>query len=1000
VDAAALLRRNNLGVALMDHAKYAEAAEEFRAALALWEGYVTARVNLGIALHYDRRDDEAARQLEAALAAAPGDPRAHYVLGLHHAYTTARHEEAVRRFQAVAGADPDDAWTRFYLGLSLMKTGRFDEAAAALRKAVELTPGHLAARYHLSLALRRSGREEEAKQALASFTELRASAPGDAATPGVGYGEQGRYAEAVPDTRLAGAGALRFEKVEGGPAVPSGGPGLDRVEGDADNDGIEDVLQIRDGALVLLQRDAAGALTDVTDRAGLRIDSPGSCAAAAFADVDHDGDLDVYAARLGRPNLLFRNRGNGEFTEVARQAGVDGAAGEAGSAGRSTGVTFADLDGDRAVDLCVSREDGPPLLYYNNRDGTFSERAAAAGLGGVRGASGVASGDLNHDGHPDLLFAPAGARGASLYLSDRGRAFKAEDAGGDLARLAGPSACGFRDGDLDGDLDVVCESRGGAGTPARGSLFLNRLLSAGGSNRLTVRVRGRIHPQVLSNFSGVGARVEARAAGLWLRRDVQAATGDPGLESGGLTFGLGSASALDYVRVVFPSGVRLTRRDVAAGEDLLLEEPAGKYTSCPMTFAWDGRSFGFVTDTLGGGVLGEWEGPGRRLHPDPDEWVKIDGARLRPRDGLLEVRVVNLLEETNYLDHLRLVAADHPAHLEIVPDERLLAGPSGPASSGSAARLVVVRGARPVPRALDGRGRDVTELLARRDGRHLDDLALLPWRGLAEPHELVLETGPIEGSRPVLILHGWIDWGSSSSLVGAWQAGVAPRPVSLAVSDAAGGWREVAADVGIPAGLPRPFAVRLPGLAPGRSHRVRIATNLTLYWDDVRIGHEDGFRPRLTEAPLAGAGLRWIGYPRPAGARGESGRAAPPAYVYDDREAASEWGEIAGAYTRYGDVRSLLETTDDRFVVMGHGEEVALAFGAGELPDLPPGWTRDYLLYAVGYGKDLDVNSSHPHTVGPLPFRAMSGYPYGPEEAYPATPAHLEALFEWNTRRR
>ncbi|MBI1950310.1 MAG: tetratricopeptide repeat protein, partial [Acidobacteria bacterium] len=161
-DRAAAYHHNNLGVALMDHGSQKEAIEEFSAALARWDGYVTARVNLGIALHYSGDHLGAARAFEAALRADPGDPRAHYVLGLLHYYQTARYDKATTQFELVARLDPHDTWTQFYLGLSLSRSGRAAETIEPLQRAADLSPGHQAALYQLSLALRSLGRTDQA----------------------------------------------------------------------------------------------------------------------------------------------------------------------------------------------------------------------------------------------------------------------------------------------------------------------------------------------------------------------------------------------------------------------------------------------------------------------------------------------------------------------------------------------------------------------------------------------------------------------------------------------------------------------------------------------------------------------------------------------------------------------------------------------------------------------------------------------------------------------
>jgi hypothetical protein len=149
---------------------------------------------------------------------------------------------------------------------------------------------------------------------------------------------------------------------------------------------------------------------------------------------------------------------------------------------------------------------------------------------------------------------------------------------------------------------------------------------------------------------------------------------------------------------------------------------------------------------------------------------------------------------------------------------------------------------------------------------------------------------------------------------------------------------------------------------------------------------------RTTQAPLVDAALSFHGFPKDS-----SGTlAADLRYSYDRVSRYGPWSRHLGFYTRYGDVRPLLDRVDDRFVIFGAGEEVSLSFDATTLPPLPTGWTRDYLFYANGYVKDMDFYGAHAQTVTPLPFGGMKAYPYAPEVHYPR--ANADYLLEWNTR--
>jgi hypothetical protein len=120
-------------------------------------------------------------------------------------------------------------------------------------------------------------------------------------------------------------------------------------------------------------------------------------------------------------------------------------------------------------------------------------------------------------------------------------------------------------------------------------------------------------------------------------------------------------------------------------------------------------------------------------------------------------------------------------------------------------------------------------------------------------------------------------------------------------------------------------------------------------------------------------------------------------FDYHDLLPHAEWGTHAGLLTRYGDVRPLVDAVDDRFVIMGHGEEVALSFDASVLRELTAGWTRTFFFYANGFEKGYELATPSADTVGPLPFQAMGSYPYDPSRA-PAGTAAIEYQDEWSTR--
>ena len=721
----------------------------------------------------------------------------------------------------------------------------------------------------------------------------------------------------------------------------------------------------------------------------------------AFADVDHDGDLDIFIAGAGTANQLLRNNGDGSFAEIAAASGVaDGPA-------QAIAVVPTDFDDRRDIDLLVLGATGAPRLFQNMRDGTFRDAGAAAGLPRDGAFSAIASGDLNKDGYPDFYFSRKDSAGA-LMLSD-GRARFTTGAIPDTP--AGASAAQFLDYDNDGLLDLFISAgrtlrlfrnagakwsdvsdRAGLATLGTGlgadvrsvafgdldrdgdqdalALLANGQLrywrNDGGSEQRSLRVdlTGRI-----SNRYGIGAKIDMRAGSLRQRIETYAAT--PAVAPADAIFGLGRRASADVVRAIWPSGI-LQAETAGDGRVLAVNELDRKPSSCPYLYTWDGSRFTFVTDFMGGGEIGYWMGPGVWNTPDPDEYVRIPPDRLRPRDGRYELRVTNELEEALFVDHLQLVAVDHPGGTEVFPNEGL----GAPAAKTP---FTVARAPRPPAAATDEHGHDVLDRLRTIDRAYPDDFALLDVRGYAASHELRLDLGDAAADA-ILLATGWTDYAFSSDNKRAHQRGLALAPPSLDVRSPSGAWRPVLADIGIPVGRPQTVVVDLSGkLRPGE-REVRIVTNMRIYWDQILVDTGGSGAPRrVTRVDPAIADLRWRGFSAEVSADGR----APFAYDYNRVSHESPWKTMTGRYTREGDVRELLRRVDDLFVVARPGDEVALSFDAAALPPLAPGERRTFLLYADGYSKEMDITSASPYTVGPLPFHGMSRYPYGANERHP-----------------
>jgi tetratricopeptide (TPR) repeat protein len=979
-----------------------DAVTSFQRVVQMDAGDVGGNVNLGQMYMQVRRYADAIARFRAAVAAEPYSQTAVYNLGiaLTRAGERAEGEKVMERFKELR-----DSGYRTVLGQNYLEQGRYAEALASTGAETALVSRDTPAAKFTDAPSETLPAELRAATGASQLTLVDLDGDGalelvvaDAAGLRIARNDKGRFAAA-------------------GGAPLGTGPYTAVVGGDYDNDGQADLLALGADKLALFHNEGGLRFKDVTETAALGGAASGA-RALALSDFDHDGDLDVVAGRL------WRNNGNGTFAEITAAAGFK-------EAEAPVAVVPTDFDNRRDVDLLVAPSAAAVRLYRNMRDGTFRDVAAEVGLSAA--ASAVAAGDVNKDEFTDFYLAAPDGPGVMALSDGRGR-FGASTA---PAGLAGARAAQFLDYDADGLLDLfaltaggprlirnagsswddvsAAAGLGGTGSGQGGALAsadvdgdgdtdvlllgsggLRLLRNEGGSRNRSVRVR--LAAQV-SNRSSVGAKVEARAGSL--RQKIETYAASPAPAPADVLFGLGSRPAADAVRVLWPAGILQTETAVAGADGrpapgsgpllgaTIITELDRKPSSCPYLYAWDGQRFAFVTDFMGGGEMGYRHANGAFNHPDPDEYVRLTAEQLRPRDGRLELRVTNELEEALFVDRLRLLAVDHPSGVEVHPYEGLVA-----ARGGRPFQLFAAADARPPLRAWDDHGHDVRARLERMDRTYPDDFQKLPLRGYAEPHGLGLDLGPGTDDA-LLLLTGWTDYAFSSDNVAAQQRGLAFQPPSLQVKDGQGRWQTVIEEIGIPVGRPQTLVADLRGLWRGPAREVRIVTNMRIYWDRIQVARAmptSGLATSTLE-PSA-ADLRWRGF---SGEETPDGR-EPFGYDYQRVSAHSPWKVFPGRYTREGDVRKLLLATDDMFVVSRPGDEIAVSFDARSLPALPAGSSRTWLLYSDGYSKEMDVNSASPDAVEPLPFHAMSRYPYQPPEAYPLTPERRAYLEEYNTR--
>ncbi len=1044
----------NEGIALMTLQKLPEARKALQEAIALNPKDPQAWYNLGLAQHADNEVEAALASFKQAVKLDPRDADSYYFEGVCY-QEMKQFDNAIAVLKQALAINPLHASSEFAMARALQRSGRTAEAKDHFKLFQHMTSTKISAA--IGLAYGEQGHystvtpvEEPqeieramipvrlvAQPLIPASRQIELDTTGGACMMDVtGSGgmdliltESGAQAIRVLHRRKDGG----FEELDAaGAGLKVSGHAVACAVGDYDADNLNDLAVALDDGVRLFRNLGKGKFQDVTAEAGLAPRNRPT--GITFVDYDHDGDLDLLLTGSalspgGESNVLWRNNGNKTFTEWTEPTGL-------GGSGKTEAVILTDFNNDRAVDLAMTGDGPSPLLYVNPREGKYptepvyeDERLPAT--------TGIAVLDYNKDGWMDIAVTHDGAPGLTLWRNVAGP----NNIGRRFERVELPLQGAVRgwgltpiDIDNDGWIDLAAIVETSAGPQVRvlrnrgdGSfedvshtLGLDRvklhtprgLIAADvdGDGAADLIVTQKDAPPVVlhnvganknhsvrldlsgyaDNKTALGVKVEIFSSGQWQKWEM---AGSSGYETQGppqLLVGLGKAEGIDLLRILWPTGVLQDEIDLPHTPVIAMKEADRRGSSCPVLFAWNGHEYKLVTDVIGAAVVGHWFTPTRRNTPNPSEWIKVDGDEVAPVDGKLSMRFIEPMEEVNYIDQLRLVAVDHPENVEVNPDERFLDDP--PFASG---RVVASAGTRLPVGAWDGDGRNVLDELSRRDHRFASGFTPLPYDGFANVHSLTLDLGAVRAGAPLrLLMTGYVNYFSATSLYAAWQAGIKPISPYVEAQLTDGSWQRIPGEAGFPAGLERTIVVDLTGKLPAGTRRIRLVSNLEIYWDQVLIDNNAQGDARTEEVPLALATEQFRGYPK------QIDGASPGDLNYDYNlvSLTGPFQHQRGNYTHFGDVTALVKGIDDRYAIFGSGEEIAAEFDVTKLPELPAHWKRDYFFYANGFVKDMDWWDASPFTVAQLPFHKMTAYPYPASEGFPDDAGSLAYQLNWNDR--
>lgn len=859
--------------------------------------------------------------------------------------------------------------------------------------------------------------------------------------------ERGRYTDLVelrepPPTRTFSA-TFAFERVTDRIGLPALGDPRFVIAPDLDGDCARDlVLNGERGARVLRNRRNA-TFDDLTKSAGIPEDLV--VAAAAAGDVDNDGRCDLV---LGGPGglRLFLNRTGEEapldwrFEEARLDDGAPAFDARAGEP--TTCLALWDLDHDGDLDLFAggatnrlylasveyaARKEGedpsiPPVRFVR-----YVESGAKLGLGTPPATDALIL-DVEDDHDVDLLVTSAAGNAwfenlRELRFKTRelpaGEGLEARDIDNDLLEEVriGTSVWKWKAGafakvadhfallDLDSDGVVDTQPQPGLAIEGRPLRAIDSDFNRDGSCDLLaltdtrldlfLSVRGAalgwidVQPRGLkTNKAGIGTSVRVRAGDLRI-----GATCRDGL----LSFGLGRRATVDAILLRWTNGVEQGLVTPLVASCVRIEEREGEVGSCPFLYAFDGERWHFVADCHSGTPLGLPVATGVYLPARSNETIFVPGAMLKPRDGVLRLDLAEEFRELFYVDQVVLRAIDRPANARPVLNEgfRVATFPQF--------AVHALDDLKPPLTASDQAGRDILGLVRERDGRHWKGFEPLDgqYTGLAREWTITLDFGDAvrggSGGRVLLVMDGWVEFPTASASIAASQSKtVRFMPPVIEVPLADGSWKVAEGDPGFPAGKGKSVLVDLTGKL-GADGRIRIRSTQRIHWDAFSISTGAGSERRLTPLRLIRAEHKYRGVGRRIDdPEGE----LPWRYSHGDLLSFVPYDQMPmGMVTKYGEVLELLVAIDDRYPILASGDVIELQFDATGLPRLPEGWVRDFCFTTEGWVKDADMNQAIRETVTPLPFHGMSKYPYDETKESHPDPEFIEKWLTRPTRR-
>ena len=982
--------------------------------------WTLAQQNYAIALlnRQKPKDEEKALKLAQDLVKKnDSNLVAHYIVGILN-FNQGMCDQALPHFQQITKKDPSDGYALYFSGQCFLQNGEVEKALALYKKAIAADSYLRSAYYGSFMAAQRLEKAELAKKMLAAYQKLgtnpkarlaeikytRMGPKANARSYGLKHADM--FFKKLEPPFFLKPKVLNFENVEQFGVVNLKQTQqtqlyivnhnnfniytdfLNKAEkiehlslklndaehklawGDINNDGKLDVYITGRNDQMYYQTDTGFDAVDMQTFGIANLQSK----AIRLIDADHDGDLDVLVLSQTGRFEIWNNNLNNTFTALSTKTKLSTKEG-------FNAIYIADIDSDRDVDIILQGANSYTIAL-NDRMWDYQIIDSLKYKTTIKSMSFV---DNGSDGSIEMMILMSKGNLITQvfnknlnFMQDVGQMYHVSKTNAHVLDITGNGKVEIL-AQHDDEIKIISLNGKPLGNvliktikqvkqlnTTKGAELLvlaeNKLYHVAASNSrhpfmlLTLSGKEDDANSVRSNYSGIGTEFVLRNQSFYVAGDSFYNTNGVEQDYQALSIATGSKNPIDYIEFEWSDGVYQTELSLKTNTFHRITETQRQLSSCPVVFAWNNGSYEFISDVLGVGGIGFAIGRHEYGEPRPWENYLLSANQISSEGGVFKLQFTEPMEESAYLDALKIQVIDVPQDFSVVLDERMAI--AQPVVTG---KPIFFKNTIKPKKVTTKLGKDVTDYAASTDKIAIPlentDTRFL---GLLDEQVITMEFDSSVQGEYQLIMNGWVEYGYSQTMFAAWQAGqIAQAPtLEYLVNDE---WQVLLKEFGYPAGMPRSASV--PINIPQETKKLRIRTNMEVYFDELALVQTQ--KPeniKTYDLQLQSARLKQLGFPKR-----ENNNQRVPSYDFSEIQPFWDTRYMHGAYTRLGDITALINRTDNALAIIGAGEGIELAF-VDDLPALSTGYNRYYLLKFTGWAKDMDILTNSGENLKPIPF--------------------------------